>query len=312
MLKTASYNESNLILYADMIIDRIKNTQSSNNTNNIKYNHGFTLIELSIVLVIIALIIGGILTGQDLINAATVRAQLSQIEKYNTAIRAFQLKYNGIPGDMALSAANQFGLNTVGCTGGEGSRDGNGIIEGYFGGVRILEYGEATLFWQDLSQAGLIEGSFPSGGVYNSGCGITSANWTLTSGTTFIGNYLPAAKLGNGNFIYAYDSDPNAGGTDGNNWYAISAVTSVQTNGAMFSTPAISVLSAYNIDQKVDDGKPATGSIQALYINNYWIHKANAQATDSTTSCYNTTTSAYSVSINSGMGQNCALSLRFQ
>jgi len=54
---------------------------------------GFTLVELSIVLVIIGLIAGGILVGQDMIEAATVRAQISQIEKYETAANAFR---NGI------------------------------------------------------------------------------------------------------------------------------------------------------------------------------------------------------------------------
>ena len=46
---------------------------------------GFTLIELSIVLVIIGLIIGGILVGRDLINASAIRAQISQIDKYQQA-----------------------------------------------------------------------------------------------------------------------------------------------------------------------------------------------------------------------------------
>jgi prepilin-type N-terminal cleavage/methylation domain-containing protein len=48
---------------------------------------GFTLIEMSMVMVIIGLVIGGILTGSDLINAATQRTQIAQIEKYNTAVR---------------------------------------------------------------------------------------------------------------------------------------------------------------------------------------------------------------------------------
>jgi prepilin-type N-terminal cleavage/methylation domain-containing protein len=47
---------------------------------------GFTLIEMSIVLVIIGLIVGGVLVGQDLIRAAYIRAQITQIEKFNTAV----------------------------------------------------------------------------------------------------------------------------------------------------------------------------------------------------------------------------------
>ncbi len=45
---------------------------------------GFTLIELSIVLVLIGLIVGGVLVGQDLIRAAKLRAQIGQIEKFNS------------------------------------------------------------------------------------------------------------------------------------------------------------------------------------------------------------------------------------
>src|ERR1700722_15466804 len=97
--------------------------------------NGFTLIELSIVLVIIGLIVGGVLVGQDLIKAAEVRAQISQIEKYNTAVNTFYGKYQAIPGDMNIATASQFGF-TVGslCTGDGtspyGSRNGNGLIEG--------------------------------------------------------------------------------------------------------------------------------------------------------------------------------------
>lgn len=72
----------------------------------------FTLIELSIVLVIIGLIIGGILTGQDLINAATIRAQVSQISEFTTAVNTFKVKYNYLPGDMPPSEASALGFFT--------------------------------------------------------------------------------------------------------------------------------------------------------------------------------------------------------
>ena len=57
---------------------------------------GFTLIELSIVLVIIGLIVGGVLVGQDLIYAAKVRAQATQFERLKTAVYTFQGKYRKV------------------------------------------------------------------------------------------------------------------------------------------------------------------------------------------------------------------------
>lgn len=62
-------------------------------------NNGFTLIELSIVLVIVALLAGGILVGQELIHAAYIRDAVSKVEKINTAVNTFRLKYNCLPGD---------------------------------------------------------------------------------------------------------------------------------------------------------------------------------------------------------------------
>src|ERR1700743_3469732 len=92
---------------------------------------GFPLIELSIVLVIIGLIVGGILVGQDMIKAAEVRAQISQIEKYNQAVNTFKAKFQAIPGDMGVSTATQFGFTPgTGCTGGLANRDSNGLLDG--------------------------------------------------------------------------------------------------------------------------------------------------------------------------------------
>jgi prepilin-type N-terminal cleavage/methylation domain-containing protein len=71
---------------------------------------GFTLIEISIVLVIVGLIIGGIIIGRDMIRSAAVRAGTSQITQYNTEVRTFQLKFNGMPGDLTPQQAARFGF----------------------------------------------------------------------------------------------------------------------------------------------------------------------------------------------------------
>src|ERR1017187_6744999 len=91
-------------------------------------NRGFTLIELSIVLVVIGLIVGGVLVGQDLIKAAQVRAEVTQLEKFNSAVNTFRVKYAYLPGDIPDPDASRFGFQARGS--GEGMGDGNGIIEG--------------------------------------------------------------------------------------------------------------------------------------------------------------------------------------
>ncbi|MEQ1788912.1 MAG: type II secretion system protein [Rickettsiales bacterium] len=83
-------------------------------TLNRKRQAGFTLIELSIVLVIIGLIVGGVLVGRDLIRAAEIRSIATQKETIITSIMTFKLKYNCIAGDCA-NATNFFGTNPAGC-----------------------------------------------------------------------------------------------------------------------------------------------------------------------------------------------------
>ena len=60
----------------------------------------FSLVELSIVLVILGLLTGGILTGQSLIRAAEMRSIVTELQRYQTAARSFQDKYFALPGDM--------------------------------------------------------------------------------------------------------------------------------------------------------------------------------------------------------------------
>jgi len=290
---------------------------------------GFTLIELSIVLVVIGLIVGGVLVGQNLIAAASVRAQITQIEKFNTAVNTFRSKYdNYLPGDIPPTEASKFGLATR--TGQAGQGDGNGLIDGPGGAGDLTQGGgETGLFWVDLSTAYLIDGSFTS----------ATATSTPTMTSTTVGLYMPAAKLGNGNYLYAYD-DGKA-----NNWFGFSGVSSANS-GQLTSTPNITVLQAAQIDGKVDDGFPASGNVQAVYLvggvassscqansNLQPIHNPSpcqptsvdsvevislatndSPAASGNGDCYDSTTQAgsYAVNIDGGADVNCALSFRFQ
>ena len=89
-------------------------TSMPNHTAKMARKAGFTLIEMSIVLVIIGLIVGGVLVGQDLIRAAAVRAQVSQMEKYNSAVNTFREKTGYLPGDIPDPTASEFGFQARG------------------------------------------------------------------------------------------------------------------------------------------------------------------------------------------------------
>jgi len=275
-------------------------------------NSGFTLIELSIVLVIIGLIIGGVLVGQDLVRAAEVRAQITQIEKYQTAANTFYGKFGALPGDLNALVATQFGFAARGNYAGEG--DGNGIIQGISANLANFNWGnsegagETVMFWVDLSSAAggnLIDGNFST----------ATSTVPATILQTQINLYFPQAKIGKGNYIYVW-SDAAGGGPagGGNNYYGLAAVTGVPVGGALQSTPNLTVAQAYTIDTKIDDGRAQTGRVIALYLTGAGWSWANAQGSDSSSSCYNNSTSAYaySMSVNSGTGPNCALSFRFQ
>lgn len=287
----------------------------------------FTLIELSIVLVIIGLIVGGVLVGQSLIQAAGVRATISQIEKYNTAANTFYGKYGYLPGDIPAGPAAQFGLAARGQYAGEG--DGNGVIEstwnnasgGWFGTGFLT--GEEGLFWVDLSTAGLIDGAFSA----------ANATTVFSPGTTVNpGLYLPAAKIGSGNYVYVWSDGPQGGNPPGPNhinYFGLSAATGSITGCAncAASNPGLSVASANAVDSKMDDGLAQSGRVIAVYTNGgsgaTWaggINQAPPYTTPtpgSSTSCFdngnvNGAGQQYSLKQNGGNGVNCALSFQFQ
>lgn len=280
--------------------------------NNIK--QGFTLIELSIVLVIIGLLVGGVLVGQDLIRAAGVRATISQIEKYNTAVKTFQDKYGALPGDLNASVASQFGFVARGTLPGQG--DGNGVIQGREGAASgNLQDGEPAVFWVDLSQAGLVDGGFSTA---------TMATDTVPlAGSPNL--YFPQAKLGQGNSVYVWSG---GGTTDGTNYFGISVISGFVSGAELQSVAGLTVSQAYNIDKKIDDGLPQSGNVTAMYpthsggsgigwgSGNQASYSGPPTAASSTT-CYDNgnqwwTIQQYSLTQNGGAGVNCALSFRFQ
>jgi prepilin-type N-terminal cleavage/methylation domain-containing protein len=210
---------------------------------------GFTLVELAVVLVIIGLIIGGVLVGQDLINSARLQAQVKQIDKYQAAVETFRAKYSGLPGDLILDKAKQFGFITTSCDGSStGNRDGNGLIDGTIGEAYGQGEGETAFFWTDLSTAGLIESKFPGGTA-------PTCNSCPIIALSGMSQYFPATKIGGG-YVYVFEMQ-------GANWFSIDGMAAVQACGNVTRGVSLGVLQALNIDEKIDDGFPESGSVQA-------------------------------------------------
>ena len=294
---------------------------------------GFTLIELSIVLVVIGLIVGGVLVGQDLIRAAAVRAQISQIEKFQTATNTFREKYGYLPGDIKDPDASSFGFVPRGASPGQG--DGNGLLQNPGGGGGpvglngTMMSGENVTFWNDLSKAGMIEGSYTNcyeTGMTNPG---PSATGLTPSTTPQIDACLPDAKIGNGNYVYVWSQN-------GFNYFGLSGVSLLTSGGWMNSFLALTAQQANAIDQKIDDGSPIFGNVTAYYVSGGgtgwyagipvgWGPKLDysfggpfnfGYGGDSTT-CFENRGIAnapdqYSIEVSNGSNVTCALSFRFQ
>ena len=118
----------------------------------------FSLIELSIVLVILGLLVGGILGGQALIRSSELRKFTTDASTYITAIRTFQGRYMALPGDMSNATAfwGQTDANIAVCrvTVGSGTNTCNGDGDG------IMETWEMFYGWKHLANAGLIAGQY--------------------------------------------------------------------------------------------------------------------------------------------------------
>ena len=112
---------------------------------------GFTLIEIAIVLVIIGLLLGGVLKGQELITSARVRNLISQQDGVKAAYFGFLDRFRALPGDYPLASTN------IACTPACTNGNGNGQIQSVLGGGTIDEH---VAVWEHLSKAGFVNGSY--------------------------------------------------------------------------------------------------------------------------------------------------------
>ena len=210
---------------------------------------GFTLVELSIVLVILGLLVGGVLAGQSLIHAAELRSVTTEFRNLQTAYGAFREKYFALPGDMK-NAVSFWGAQAGGTAEGVDATcqaldastpstdsktcngDGSGIIDD----SNPMSY-EAPRSWQHLANAGLIEGSYTGVDTDNITPGLNAPGSRFKPGVWGVtGEYSGGVNL----FTAKY----------GSTFYFSNA------GNAVFKPEDL-----YGIDQKIDDGTPNKGRI---------------------------------------------------
>ncbi len=185
---------------------------------------GFTLIEIAIVLVIIGLLLGGVLKGQELINSAKVKNLANDFKNIPVYIYGYQDKFKALPGDDALATTHLTGATA--CTPAAAGKcaPGSGIIDGNWNDTAITS--ESYLFWQHVRLAGFAAGS--------------------TDITPPAADYIPKNAVGGS--IGITNSLTNIPITNIKGTYVV-------------CSDGIAGKFAKQLDITLDDGNPATGSL---------------------------------------------------
>jgi prepilin-type N-terminal cleavage/methylation domain-containing protein len=183
---------------------------------------GFTLIEIAIVLVIIGLLLGGVLKGQELINSAKVKNLATDFKNIPIYIYGYQDKYKALPGDDANVATHLTGATSATA----GTTLGNGVINGKWNSNTAGDTDESYLFWQHIRLAGFGPGA------------------TVPAAT----GYLPTNAVG--------------GGIGVTNSLAADNPITGMVGTYIVCSDAISFKFAKQLDISLDDGNTQTGSVQ--------------------------------------------------
>jgi hypothetical protein len=243
--------------------------------------YGFSLIELSIIIVLLGLVVGSVIGGKSLLNQARLNSVIRDWKTHQAAINAFRSQYNYMPGDFPDAwdywqdqplCPNDTVDEDRGCNG-----NGDGILGGTLSYQGVYE---PLIAWHHMLWAGVL----PEGTVKLGGPNLQMIRWrqTVTNptveyypGTGIYGNSIPLSKLRkhSGYTLFNPSMDNNwtppaiygRSGTwimviypQGGNVSPLSGLFGHNSTGAS-ATPADAAL----LDKKIDDGKPATGSVIA-------------------------------------------------
>ncbi len=163
---------------------------------------GFTLVEIAIVLVIIGLLLGGILKGQEMITQAKIKNVVNDFNGITAAMNSYQDRYRALPGD-DLNAATRWAGSTAG--------DGNGqfctgacpnpvVAPNVYNNAVTTTAGapEVNLFWWHLRLAGFVGGSTAAGAGSSASQPANAANGIMgvqTGGMGFTSNIVCSSNL---------------------------------------------------------------------------------------------------------------------
>ncbi|HUO43839.1 MAG TPA: prepilin-type N-terminal cleavage/methylation domain-containing protein [Burkholderiales bacterium] len=205
---------------------------------------GFTLIEIAIVLVIIGLLLGGILKGQELINTARVRNIAAQIDGIKVAYLAFQDRYRILPGDMDTTTASTSLPQVNG-----GAAPGCGTAGSGLCSNGVIDAPETSLVWTQLSAAGFITGTYCA-----NPCAALASDTSSDTAPAPTPTTVPTNAF-SGWVELVSDND-----------YQDVATASTHLNIKTGGNIPVSIL--LELDNKIDDGIPSTGAFRAT--NGAW------------------------------------------
>jgi prepilin-type N-terminal cleavage/methylation domain-containing protein len=217
-------------------------------------SRGFTLVEIAVVLVIIGLLIGGILRGNELMDSSRASSIVSQQSSLQTAFYGFVDRYKMLPGDLTSMQALLIDSNTAPAV---SAGDGNVLLD------------DSPAFFNNLTQAGfLICASCGSTAVVTpgvAGAAATAATYIppvtgLTAANSPVNVYSqPIAFYFNTGTTVG--STPTVGGSTAG---SISFLGGSSEGGKPLLITGSGIYSAMlaEIDRKSDDGSPGSGQFR--------------------------------------------------
>jgi prepilin-type N-terminal cleavage/methylation domain-containing protein len=261
----------------------------------------FSLIELSIVLIIIGLLIAGVTGGASLIKSSELRAAISEARGWSTAVNGFYNQFNAYPGDYNVVIGS-----TTGAAGNANSQINAFTTAANPSGTASATAGcvttgtptsgcayEDNVAWVQLRNAGVIDTNIVSAPTVN-------ATWSVANSATF-GVTNPSSKIKSSGWVFDYST---ATGYLQNVVILTGAVTAPgatnsYVNGTPTSSGAITPPDALSIDTKVDDGVANTGRVRGVGVTGTGATACYNSATYTTANTTKTCAISYQVDLNS-------------